>query len=29
MLKNRIPSPRTSPLGGEGKGEGRFGYCNL
>ena len=26
MTEIRIPSPHPSPLGGEGKGEGRFGY---
>jgi len=26
MTKTLIPSPHPSPIGGEGKGEGRFGY---
>jgi hypothetical protein len=29
MIEIRIPSSHPSPLGGEGKGEGRFGYLNL
>jgi hypothetical protein len=24
-----FPSPHPSPLGGEGKGEGRFGYSGI
>ncbi len=26
MTETLIPSPHPSPLGGEGKGEGRFGH---
>jgi hypothetical protein len=29
MTGIQIPSPHPSPLGGEGKGEGRFGYLNI
>jgi len=29
MTETLISSPHPSPLGGEGKGEGRFGYWNL
>jgi hypothetical protein len=29
MTEILIPSPFPSPLGGEGKGEGRFGYLDI